>query len=374
MTPVRTARGLPAELDDDLLRLIVESLQLTPEQYSRAVASYTKVTKYLGLLPSPFAAWDPDLYPQGSMATGLTTRPPRRQEFDLDLVMELRTPVVDPIKLLDAAHTYLEAHDEFGPIVERRDRCIRLNYPGNFHLDVVPACSDADRPPTGIVVPDRDLSSWKASNPRGLAGWFATKMVPIVRVDNMMAKSASIAPPPRNAPAEEKTPLQLAIQILKRSRDLHFEHTSNVATPSILIMVLAATYYDGGIDIAATLRGVTAALVALSKGPAAPLVRNPADPAEVISEKWTDPRVWEAFGVWITEIQALLESEQRPLDILESLVGKTAVDAGMRAQAARVAAASAASTIRPSPRGVIVGVPSAVPTRPAAPQHNFYGE
>ncbi len=65
--------------------------------------------------------------------------------------------------------------------MERLPRCIRLNYAGDFHLDIVPAVPDFEVGGTYIFVPDLDANlaidapqndRWKPSNPKGYQIWF----------------------------------------------------------------------------------------------------------------------------------------------------------------------------------------------------------
>jgi hypothetical protein len=59
----------------------------------------------------------------------------------------------------------------YGDILEEMNRCWRLNYAGQFHLDVLPAKPDS-RIVKAILVPDKALKDWKESNPKGYTNWF----------------------------------------------------------------------------------------------------------------------------------------------------------------------------------------------------------
>jgi hypothetical protein len=53
-----------------------------------------------------------------------------------------------------------------------------------------------------------------------------------------------------------KTPLQRAVQILKRHRDVMFEKNPNAKPISIIITTLAALCYSGESDISSTLQNI----------------------------------------------------------------------------------------------------------------------
>jgi len=371
--------GTPA-LDDELLRRIAEGLQLTGVQYERAVRAYSEVAEYFADHESPFAAYEPDIHPQGSMAAGTTVRPPRGNEFDLDLVMQLALLhySVRPMELLDSTFQYLRKHPKFGPISERKARCIRLAYAGDFHLDVVPACVDRLRPPTGIQVPDRTVLGWKASNPKGLLEWFKRVMVPRPRLDGVTMKQGTVAPAPAQVSAAGNTPLQLTIQFLKRHRDIYFEDKPDLATPSIIVTVLAGEYYDGNDSVAETLFRITSAVALFARtNSSAPILRNPADAAEIVSEKWhAVPDSWSHFRSWAQDALGILANVGRvgQLRVLESFVGKSALSDGLKRQAAAFASATATGNLAVSAQGLLVPVSQAKSSATIVRPHHFYGK
>lgn len=114
-------------------------------QFERAEQSYDGVTNWLAADESPLSGFDPLLYPQGSLLLDTTVRPIRQAEFDLDLVC-----VLNMVKGRSPAHIYdviwdrMYTHRTYRAIMERKDRCIRLNYAkdAQFHLDIVPAIID----------------------------------------------------------------------------------------------------------------------------------------------------------------------------------------------------------------------------------------
>jgi hypothetical protein len=116
-------------------------------------------------------------------------------------------------------------------------------YGKRFHLDVLPAIPDAERPDTSILLTDKGLVRWQFSNPIGYAEWFYVRMGPqVLQMREALARAAS-------ASVEEipewriRTPLQRAVQLLKRHRDLRFAADPDNRPASIIITTLAAHAY-----------------------------------------------------------------------------------------------------------------------------------
>lgn len=159
-----------AWLDRQLERFCLQ-LQLTDTQYRNAEIKYHAVGNWLSARDSELAPFAPEIFPQGSMLLGTTLRPWRGIEHDLDLVCQLH-PCAEqpPLTIYNWAYGRMARHETYFQMLEKLKRCIRLNYAGEFHLDILPACPDGTH--NGIVVPDRRLQCWIHSNPRGFAEWF----------------------------------------------------------------------------------------------------------------------------------------------------------------------------------------------------------
>ena len=157
---------------DDLLRRICDQIQLPPSRYQLAVDRYEAVCRWLEADGSGVAPFHPSIYPQGSMRIGTTVRPVGRNEHDLDFVCEVLahpSSFVSPLQLLKLIEGRLREHRVYASILEVKNRCVRLNYANEFHMDILPACPDGARYDGRLVVPDRQSRWWKPSNPKGYA-------------------------------------------------------------------------------------------------------------------------------------------------------------------------------------------------------------
>lgn len=147
------------EILDDALVRICNLLQLSASQFSLAERHYHAICDWLGAPDSLLNRFQPELYPQGSVALGTTVKPLRGEEYDVDLVCELAIDyrsVLRPVQLLDLIEYRMRESDLYRDRIERKKRCLRVNYEHQFHLDILPGCPDSEAGGTCLVIPDRE--------------------------------------------------------------------------------------------------------------------------------------------------------------------------------------------------------------------------
>ncbi|MEK6285606.1 MAG: nucleotidyltransferase [Acidobacteriota bacterium] len=365
---------------DDLLHRLCLGLQLSLTDYKLAVEHYQAIGKYLQAEGSPIARYDPDIYPQGSLRIGTTVKPRGRQEFDLDLVCELLGLKAEfcgnPIKLLTDIEAWLKANGLYKDKVELMNRCVRVNYEHQFHLDILPACPDGAAGYCCVVVPDRKAHGWKPSNPKGYAEWFEK----VAKSSEFEAYFKAIEPLPHLEPLELKPPLKRAVQLIKRDRDIKLGYDSKAAI-SIVLTTLSALNYFGQESVNETLTCVLEGIVAkLPSDGSIMKVVNPMNKDETLSERWdADPKLYAEFREWITEFRDTWREVNRAAGLpartpqLSKLFGEDRVKSAIEYQAKSM------GSMRPSgslgvekATGVITSVKSAgtVPVK----QNSFFGE
>ena len=370
--------SLPHQLDDLLWRICV-GLQITPTQYESAKQHYTAVGHWLEADGSLLQVLAPSIYPQGSVLIGTTVRPQGRTEYDVDLVCEfLRADwraIRNPVVLLDAVEERFKQHDTYRGMIKRRNRCISLIYKGAFHLDILPGCPDPSTGQRCLVVPDRQLRGWRASNPKGFASWFESRADAFDRA--LLEKAA---PFPGQEEVDDKPPLKRAVQLLKRWRDLYYAEMADVAPISIVLTTLAATYYGGEGTAGEALRAILDGIVCnLPAGRGRLIVLNPTNPKEDLSERWDEGNRYAAF---VSGIQAFRDDWQNALaadgytDItrrLEKLFGEELAKSAVKQQAELIEKARHEGSLGTrrglGTLGAAVG-PAFVPVR----RNSFYGD
>jgi hypothetical protein len=366
---------------DDLLSRICEEIQLSPTRYQQAVNRYMTVCEWLEA-EGPVAAFKPSLYPQGSMRIGTTNKPAGRDEYDLDFVCEfLVSPAMfsSPMQLLKLLEGRLLQHKTYASILELKNRCIRLNYANEFHMDILPACSDRTSGNGCLVVPDRESRWWKPSNPKGYAAWFDQCCELAVQV--MMSERARIMtkaePVPEQEIAAEKAILKRVVQLLKRWRDLYYAKKGDVAPISMVLTTLAARCYRGQRSTSRAMSDILAQVVAMVEAAKPRIyVLNPANPKEDLSDRWDDPELYAAFVSGIRELHRdwtramALVGMQHVAKALEKLFGEP-VKVALAKQANRLQELRGQSALRVTPAGIITAAPAiSVPLRP----NTFHGK
>ncbi|RAM50017.1 MAG: nucleotidyltransferase [Hapalosiphonaceae cyanobacterium JJU2] len=317
MQTLRRTDALFLSRFDRILESICRKLQLTPTQYELAKSHYEAVGKWLEHESSILAPYRPVMYPQGSLPMGTTNKPINKEEYDLDFICELLIDwwTIRPIDLLSKVEYRIGQHADYASRMERGNRCIRLTYAHNFHLDIVPACSNNVLGEGQIRIPDREKKGWKDSNSRAYIQWFNQQaQLSCHQVDHA-------EPLPLQETLEEKPALKCAVQLLKRHRDVAFKDKPDIAPASIVLSTLAAMHYQGqesvGEAIAGILQGI-AISIAQQQGKRLQ-VWNPANNvAEDLGERWENPEAYNRFVAWIADFNRLwqeLSAAQGYLDI-----------------------------------------------------------
>jgi len=299
---------------DKVLHLICAKMQLTQTQWETAEGHYKAVTGYLSREGGPFALYGLDIYPQGSVRIGTTVKPQDQEEYDLDLVCHMENCAPEwsrnPPVLLHALVQDLKSNGRYAHMVKPMNRCVRLDYAGDFHMDILPACQDTPRCDTCIVVPDQELHNWSPSNPIGFADWFekyASRHPAILEVRALMEKAAEVEPFPENDPYTI-VPLKRVVQLLKRNRDIHFKGRKVPSTPSVIITTLAAQQYGGAASVADAIMNILSGIlrdVEIAERENAErrlVVLNPMNENEDFSEKWENRARYDAFKTWVQDL------------------------------------------------------------------------
>jgi hypothetical protein len=297
----------PFDLNEVLQQLAAE-LDIPDQLYEQAISRYDDVAEWLGQEDSPLRDYSPTIYSQGSFRLGTVVRPFRGTgAFDIDLVCRLSIAKerTTQAELKGDVGDRLKANEELARILGERRRCWTLDYPGEFHLDVLPAIPDTEGRPDSILLTDTDLHHWQHSDPIAYANWFFERMKPVVdQLRESLAKAASVS-------IEEvpdwsvRTPLQRAVQLLKRHRDVHFTCEDERRPVSIIITTLAALAYEQERDIETAVHALVQGMprhIELRNGRW--WVENPAHPKENFADKWNEkPGRREAFLGWLRQVE-----------------------------------------------------------------------
>jgi hypothetical protein len=227
----------------------------------------------------------------------------------------------------------LKQNPDFAKILSPSRRCWNLSFPKQFHMDILPTIPNVEQPPDGILLTDTELISWQKSNPKEYAAWFYRAMaVQFERRREEIAKAlaANIEDVPE---WRVKTPLQRAIQLLKRHRDVLFQGDIVNRPASIILTTLAARAYHGEDDVYDALLRLAANMPRFIENRNGRWwVENPVEPDENFADKWNEkPERRVDFLNWLAQVQSDVRTAaggrnlQEAADMLKSRLGEGAV-------------------------------------------------
>lgn len=231
-----------------ILEEICHELEPTEGQFQRLQQAYDAVGAWLAGADDPLLVAI-IVYLQGSIALGTAIRPIGRREIDADLIAFAAgvSTSVSPGTLKRVIGDRLSEHNTYANILEEKKRCWRLNYAGDFHLDISPTIANPSCPSGGELVPDRELRRWHPTNPQAYKAVFDKRaaMQPhlVYSKVGMRQEFSTVEPFPVRETI--KGILRRLIQLLKRHRDQHFLAVRDEVAPiSIIITTLAMWAYE----------------------------------------------------------------------------------------------------------------------------------
>ena len=335
-----------------ILKNITEELDISDSKYEEAKRKYEGVGEWLNREGSVLVEYNPRIYTQGSFSLGTVVKPVNNNEgFDIDLVCEIDhskgSVTQKQLKELVGGeiNSYAKAKSINKP-PENKRRCWTLDYVNEFHMDILPAIPDSESlrllleskslsagwTECAISITDKTShnydyldSEWLCSNPKGYAEWFKDKMKVVAdsrkRELVLLEKYASVEDVPM---FEWKTPLQQAVQLLKRHRDIYFDG-KDYKPISIIITTLSGHAYDNESDFYDAFSNIVNRLediVSLRQNGVFQ-IPNPVNPTENFADKWNEnEELPRAFNRWINQLKAdfdIIQQKQELLSMQESL-------------------------------------------------------
>lgn len=208
---------------EDLLNRMAEGLQLDQTRRGKMESAYGAVSDWIKTDEIFFKDVDFEIYPHGSVLAGTTVKPTSKEEFDLDFVIHIRMDwdKYDPEKVYAELKRRLMENETYSDMVEPKNRVIRLNYAGDFHVDIMPGCQELPFDEDRILIRDKKLTGSVSSNPRGYGKWFNAKADTVK--DFLLEKAYAQQELPNEEPFHLKKPLKRAVQLIKRYRNIFFE-------------------------------------------------------------------------------------------------------------------------------------------------------
>lgn len=323
---------------DARLAALLQEVDLPERAYDLAQRRYEDLAEWISRPESALAPHGSHIFVQGSFAFGTAIRPLHEgEEYDLDFSCKLRqgvsrqTHTQEQLKAMlgRELEAYRIARQIQKPL-EEKNRCWRLGYRDElaFHMDIVPGIrADEDRRRVlrermelagvesgvaqeaarrAIWITDlqhqgyRTLNSdWPSSNPGGYQLWFRSRMRSL---EKRVLAEAQVDPVPVY---RSKTPLQQAVQLLKRHRDVMFKDLPDCKPASIILTTVAGAAYRVGETLSQTTQRVLDALE-LIRNSNTDQILNPVNPLENFADRWVRPdcahlQLKKNFHDWVRE-------------------------------------------------------------------------
>ena len=420
MTRVEDRSALRTEVDL-LLADIAIRVQLTPTDYDKAVSRYETINEWLDRDGSALQGRVVLMYPQGSMSIGATIAAKlKTDEFDIDIIAELDLPAdTDPDLVLDILYESIRgaSGSRYYDKTERRNRCVTVSYADGMHLDVTPAVLvPREVPKTSWIFHHKpetpQVDGYRLlANPSGFARWFKARTPldhPFARAFAKRAMDAAAAgltmdkaealPVPEQEGAHEKSKAVIALQLLKRARNVRYDgRQGQRRPPAVMISKLVADHANRtetlSEEILHQAKGLYACIEEAHRQRQLVSVLNPCCPDDCFTDRWpsslAEQQIYlEDLADFIAKMSFLIEEDcdlETMRAVMADLFGEQPTgevfksfnrSLGNRVQGSGTVYAPGTSRLDLGKTGIapVVGISSASasPAR-TTPPHRFYG-
>lgn len=235
---------------------LIGKLDLTPAMYKNAKEKYDSLKEYLKSRDKSII-----FHPHGSFMLGTTVRPykeQRERNYDLDSIclFSNTTDEVTQKEIREKLKEILESTENYHSKLDYFDRCITINYADygsvGFSIDVVPSAMATSTRKQEMIIKGCPLeyvdtaieisevktngeANWISSNPQAYVKWFEEINEPFAnryrreRKRRIFEGNTDLYNSEEDVPEYfNKSSLQMAIQLLKRARDVHFSKLGKV--------------------------------------------------------------------------------------------------------------------------------------------------
>jgi len=346
---------------DALLMDVARRIQLTPTKHAAAEQNFKALCSYIDRSGSPLQGRVIECYPSGSFATGtaILSRV-KKDQHDVDVVVELNVSAHDDPKIV-LQNTFHAINGEPGGRyygkVTQNSRCVTVEYDDKSKVDLMPVARLPGEPDRAAHLfhykKETGETYHKVVNPWGFADYFNR----LVEYDpnfydqftgrRMLVEGqlkADNQPLPAHAPIEEKSARVVALQLIKRARDVSYRMLARKELRKPPSVVLAAVALEAGnvkpslieevINIAHTLRG---RLGERNSARGTVEVLNPSYLADQFTDRW--PEDFAAQSLFDSDLRRLIVelkklrngdlSIQEKAGLLQTLFGETAANSAI---------------------------------------------
>ena len=411
MTMLTPFRGFDPFADhlDGLLAELAINVQLPPGLHRIACERYERVRRHMERDGSPLKDRILHFYPQGSMAIDATISSRWTDgDYDLDVVAQLDIPAGTPPSVaLDLVEKALEGYPAR---IVRQTRCVTV-YFEDMHLDVTPSFRHPN-----TIQRQSDIFHAKEGTPRsehftvpmnayGFACWYQGK-TPVetafaeaynrrlYEVYGMSIKAdAEVDEVPEQCHLSVKNVATVALQLMKRFRDIAYLRATGRIPPSVMLSCYAGHSARPNMRLTDMLvrqaRMIATDIRRASERGKLLRVENPVYSDDVFTDRWpADLRQQDDFAQRLEEFVAGLEAIKAGHydledvgNILREWFGKGVVSSAMerknRAMGRSVETGTQAygksGLFIPAAPAILTPIPAAAASRVMGTSHTFMG-
>lgn len=327
---------------DRMYRKIAAEIEISPTEADKAKESYEAVGKFLN---NNIKQYDIRVFPQGSFRLGTVIKPiSDKDEYDIDLVATIDNKFTSAKELKNIVGDVLKASDRYSKKIEEGKRCWTIEYAesANYHMDILPTMRSNTYSDTKELImthkEDENFEyEFKQTNPEAYYDWFLKRMEEEKKKlteDYAIRNKLEIVDVPEY---KIKTTLQIAIEILKRYRDIKFQEMPDIKPISIILTTLMAKIYTGKENVYELIEKFSKEYpMYLEKDANGDiLIKNPVNESENFADKWPKyPERKVAFFQFMNELKEdlvvnsiLLEGNMREqADTYKKLFGENMVN------------------------------------------------
>jgi hypothetical protein len=316
---------------DAILADIAIAVQLPPGLHEKACDRYEAVRTFAERNGSPLRGRILQFYPQGSMAIDATTSTRGTDdEYDLDIVATLDVAPDDPPDLvLDLLFESIDGYPTSQKVI-RQTRCVTVRYADRMCLDVTPAA----RLPNGA---ERESHIFHANpaepahrhfhvpmNAYGFGLWYRTRAPQEEKFgyafDERFRKAygyelraeAEVDDVPAQVPMSLKSVTTVALQLLKRFRNVAYAKSTGRIPPSVMMSCFAGRVAQPGQSLSDMVirlaRTIAGAIWQAGARREKIVLLNPVFQRDCFTDRWPENlSQQEEFAIKLTELADGLE-------------------------------------------------------------------
>lgn len=371
---------------DKMLRRIGKEIEISKTEHEKAVKSYNAVGTFID---NNIPQYDIKVVPQGSFRLGTVIKPiTDEDEYDIDLVAIIDHKFLSAKELKNIVGDALKSSDRYSEKLVEGKRCWTIEYSesSKYHMDILPTMmSDTYSTNKELTMTHKEDEKsdyeFRQTNPEAYYDWFVERMEEErkrLKEEYAIRNKLEIVDVPEY---EIKTTLQVAIQILKRYRDIKFKETPDIKPISIILTTLMAKVYTGKESVYELIEKFSKEyMMHIEKDENGNIIiRNPVNENENFADKWPKyPERRKAFFKFMTELEEdlvtnriLLEGKIREqADFYKKLFGENMVNRAYENIANETRSEREKANIYIKENGNITSQKTNINVR----NHNFYGK